>query len=300
MKAYAVTNHPGLVLSLLVCLFQASISYSQEVRIVSAVFTYYAPKSMSVDEAERNAIEGAKIKAIADEFGTEISQATSTLYSSNLNEEGMDHFFYLGSSDVRGEWIETIGKPVCDISFDDRNVVVRCEIKGKARESSSRKVELEVTPLRNAPNMNFSSREFYNGDQLFLFLKSPISGYVNIFLLNENEDKAYCLLPYKKSKNGAFFIESDHGYFLFSKEKATKEMSDVDEYKLSSSDNREFNDLIVVFSPSEYNKPPLKLDKDAQIPRVTSISKFNEWLSKVRLKNSSISITSITLTISYR
>ena len=83
------------------------ICYSQRTSKVSATYTYYAPETMSVEEAKRVALDRAKIQAIADEFGTVVSQSTTTVIS-NKNGESDTQVFSLGGSDVKGEWIETI------------------------------------------------------------------------------------------------------------------------------------------------------------------------------------------------
>lgn len=107
--------------------------YSQRTTKVSATYTYYAPETMSVEEAKRVALDRAKIQAIADEFGTIVSQSTSTVIT-NINGESDTQFFALGGSDVKGEWIETIGEPEYEINYINNQLLVRCVVKGKARE----------------------------------------------------------------------------------------------------------------------------------------------------------------------
>ena len=68
--------------------------YSQRTAKVSATYTYYAPETMSIEEAKRVALDRAKIQAIADEFGTIVTQSTSSIIS---NKNG-----------VTNESIETI------------------------------------------------------------------------------------------------------------------------------------------------------------------------------------------------
>ena len=73
-------------------------------------------ENISLEEAKRIALERAKIQAIADEFGTIVSQSNTTLVS-NRNGESSSDFFSLGGSEVKGEWIETIGQPEYEISL---------------------------------------------------------------------------------------------------------------------------------------------------------------------------------------
>lgn len=275
------------------------VSYSQKTVKVSATYTYRAPETMSVEEAKRTALESAKIQAIADEFGTKITQANTSVIITE-NEQSQSNFYFNALSEVKGEWVEIIGEPKFEISFEERCVVVTCEIIGIVKELTGAEVEYEILTLKNAPNLNYATTEFDDGDDLYLYFKSPVAGYLSIFLINENEKEAYCLLPYKKSKAGSFYIESDKEYYLFTKEKEVTDKNIVDEYTLSTSSNKEFNDLLIVFSPKEYNKSNLKIDKNLTVPRFTTTSKFNDWLSKLKLKNNDITTSKITLTISKR
>ncbi len=97
---------------ILFIIFASSLmmGYSQRTTKVSASYTYYAPETMSIEEAKRVALDRAKIQAIADEFGTIVLQSTSTVI---INKNGVSdtQFFALGGNDVKGEWIETIGNP---------------------------------------------------------------------------------------------------------------------------------------------------------------------------------------------
>lgn len=272
---------------------------AQRIETISATYTFYAPKNMSVEEAERVALERAKIKALADVFGTLITQSNSTLMSSDNGDSDV-HFFSLSGSNVKGEWIETIGEPQFSTSFESRCVVVVCTVKGRAKEIIGNSVDYEAIPLRNAPNLNYNTTQFYDGDDLYLYFKAPIAGYLNVFLLNKEEDNAFCLLPYKKSKDGSFVVEADAEYYLFSKDKDTENKSVIDEYTLSSSSAKEFNELVIIFSPKEFNKAKLKIQKEVTVPKSTSISKFNEWLSKLKSKNNNITTSIINLTISKR
>ena len=76
------------------------MGYPQKTAKVSATYTYYAPETMSIEEAKRVALDRAKIQAIADEFGTIVSQSTSTVIT-NKNGESDTQFFALGGSDVK-------------------------------------------------------------------------------------------------------------------------------------------------------------------------------------------------------
>lgn len=285
---------PALI-AVLFCLIFCGVS-AGNVRKVSASYTYYAPKNMSVEEAERIAVDRAKIQAIADAFGTFITQSNSNIIST---EDGSSdtHFFSLSGSDVKGEWIETT-KVETKPSFEDRCVVIECYVEGKAKEISASRVEYEAMTLCNIPDIKFNTTNFSSGDDLFLYFKAPVAGYLNVFLLDSAENEAYCLLPYGRSQAGAYRIKADKEYYLFSEDKDETDRSVVDEYTLTSNSAKEFNELVIVFSPKEFNKAGLKSQMEATAPKVTTIAGFNEWLSKLKAKNDNITTSTITLTIS--
>lgn len=242
---------------------------------------------MSVSEAQRNAIEQAKIKALAEEFGTYVSMSNSSIVSES-NGELSSHFVSVSGSDVKGDWLETIGKPDIKISFDDRMVVVTCSIEGYAVEKKLEYVDYTIKTLRNAPNLNYESSDFNNGDDLIVYFKSPVEGYLNIFLLDHENDTSYCLLPYKKSKDGSYKVEADKDYFFFSKDKRADKHEMVDEYVLSADNSNEINEVMIVFSPKQFSKVSMNLDKEASVPRNTSIAKLNKWIAKLKRSNENI------------
>ncbi|MBD5327199.1 MAG: DUF4384 domain-containing protein [Bacteroides sp.] len=287
------------LLSLVLCIIVGLGMSAQKIQKISATYTYYAPETMSVEEAKRIAIERAKIKALSDAFGTVVAQNNSSIVYNN-HEQSESYFSSHGETAVKGEWLETIGTPKTDVSFEEHSVVVTCTIDGKARNIVRQEISFEAMPLRNAPNTNYSTTEFSDGDDLYLYFRTPVAGYLNIFLISSNDDAAYCLLPYKHDSGASFFCNADTEYFFFSKQKAYKDASAIDEYCLSASAAKEFNDLMIIFSPAEFYKGNLKSTKEITRPKMTTISKFNDWLTKLRTKNETIQISKITLTITKR
>lgn len=272
--------------------------FSQKIQKVSAEYTYYAPETMSVEEAKRTAFERAKIQAIADEFGTVVSQSTSTIVT-NQNGESDTQFFSLGGSDVKGEWIETIGEPIYNILFENHFLVVSCSVKGKAREITSARVEFIAKPLRNGTSLKYESTEFRDGDDLYLYFQSPIDGYLAIYLLDETNQTVYSILPYKAEHKDVTSIIGGKEYIFFSVCEAEKnDRGKVDEYNLSCSGDKEFNTLFIIFSPMQFNKK-IGFNSDFEnIPDCISYKQFKSWLSKSMSKYNKIQTNQISITIS--
>lgn len=264
---------------------------------VKATETYRANKNETTADAERISLERAKIKALQEVFGENISESSSGIVSTQFDENFYSSY---SNTSVKGEWIETIGEPVFEYSFDDRMPIVTCTVEGLVKEIQGIRAEYEAVVLKHSPNKKFASNDFSDGDEMFLYFKSPVSGFINVFLVCRDDDNALCLLPYRESKEGSFKVNADTEYYLFSKEAAPSGQDDlVDEYILSSDRQREFDDIVVIFSPEEFNKVGLNVKKDdLEAIKETSIKKFNDWLAKLRSHHNNITVKNYPITIS--
>lgn len=282
----------------IIFVFSFVIGYSQRTTKVSATYTYYAPETMSIEEAKRVALDRAKIQAIADEFGTIVSQSTSTVIT-NKNGESDTQFFALGGSDVKGEWIETIGNPEYQLQFENHYLVVTCSVKGKAREITSAKIEFTAKTLRNGTELRFEDVNFRDGDDLYLYFKSPTNGFLSAYLLDELAQIVYCILPYKAQTFSAYPVEANKEYVMFSQKEADKsERLMVDEYTLSCENEKEFNTLFILFSPSQFGKRNGFDDSIEDKPNNISYNEFKKWLSKLQIKDKKIQVEQTSIIIS--
>lgn len=103
---------------------------------VSGEYIYRCGLDKSPEEAKRIALERAKIEALADKYGTTISQTNLTNVTTGNGDSKID-FESISSSQVKGEWIETLGEPEYSISIDGNMLVVIAKVSGKAREIKS-------------------------------------------------------------------------------------------------------------------------------------------------------------------
>lgn len=277
----------------------STLSFAQKPKKVSAEYIYHTPDNITLDQAKRTALERAQIQALADAFGTVVSQSNSTIVS-NANGQSDTRFFSLGSSDVKGEWIETIGEPKYYISYEQGMLVVKVYVEGHAREITSASIDIIAKVLRNGIDEKFESTEFRNGDDLYLYFKSPVDGYLTVYLHDETTKMVYCLLPYKVSNEGAYRIEHDKEYILFSSDYASKEeLPCVDEYTMTCEKAVEYNNLYVVFSPNEFFKANTSGSGTDVVPRELSWDDFQKWISKLKKNNNSLITNSFLLTIKF-
>ena len=252
---------------------------------------------MSRIDATEKAIELAKINAIEQAFGTYVEQQMDMLI-----QDDEISYHIIGSTKVKGEWIETLGEPEIKIHTRKENTnygrqdvnYISCKIKGKVRALAPRAIlKYEIM---NAPDVASRTRSFYNKEQLYIYFKSPVAGYVSIFL--QDKEAVYRLLPYSKMsaehQNGVY-VKGDTEYVFFSPLENPYLQSIVDEMIMTVFQNKpiEYNQLYIVFSEEAYIKPTLtnKLkDLDRIIPASLTKQDFKKWLSHNRISHQSFQV----------
>ena len=279
------------------------VSFAQEVLEVDASYIYYAPENVNLGEAKRTALERAKLTAIANTFGTIVSQRNSFMIT-NQNGESDSRFISLGGSEVKGEWIETTKEPEYKIIPDEKQVVVSVKVSGRIREIVSAAVDITAKILRHGTEEKYEGYEFRSGDDMYLYFKSPVDGYLTVYLLDESSREVFCLLPYRASGDGAYRIEHDKPYVLFSKDYEQTDPYMVDEYYLTCSQDYEYNDIYVIFSPKPFTKAMTidiversETSSDVILPRQLSYEGFQKWLLKLRTIDNSVSLERIPIKI---
>ena len=276
-----------LIISILLCM--VAVAFAQKTKKVTATYTYRAPENVTLEEAKRTALERAKLTAIADEFGTVVTQSNSTIMA-NQNGQTDSRFFSLGGSEVKGEWIETTKDPQYDIKYEGEMLVVSVEVSGRIREIVSASIDFTAKILRNGTEEKFEGLEFKSGDDMYLYFKSPVDGYLTVYLLDETTQDVYCLLPYKASGDGTYRIEHDRPYILFSAKHENGNPNVVDEYTMTCSREAEFNDIFVIFSPNSFTKANANETLVDLLPRQLSYKDFQSWLTKIRQKDKAVTI----------
>ncbi len=270
-------------------------TFAQKIERVHGEYTYHVPDNISLEEGKRTALERAKIQALADAFGTLVSQSNSTIVKNEEGKSSVD-FLSIGGSDVKGEWIETLGEPKFDIFYENNALIIKATIDGKAREIKNASIDFEAKLLRNGTDLKFESDEFRNGDDLYLYFKSSINGYLAVYLLDETTQQVFCLLPYKSSGEPAYTIGHDKPYVFFSCQKADRNPNAVDEYNMTCEHSLEQNTIYIVFSPNMFAKANTK-NEDAGLPRQLPLKEFLRWLGKCKTKDTEAQIKSITIKI---
>lgn len=259
---------------------------AQQVKKVCGEYTYYAEANQSLNDAKHAALINARLQALANEFGTIVSQSNSQKESS-VNGKEDSYFFSLSESEVKGEWIEDVGEPTYDVSFVQEMLVVKCKIYGRARQLSNDAVDFTATVLRNGTEAKYADVSFRNGDDMFLLFRSPVDGYVAAYLIDETPT-AYCLLPYIGNSDGQQHVSHDKEYIFFSPGKSGKG-DKIDEFTLTCSKDIERNQVYVIFSPKPFTKA-LDSQKDEALPRQLGYEDFSKWLGTCRKRDSKMGV----------
>jgi hypothetical protein len=268
---------------LLIIIFPIEM-FSQEIYKAEGQSQVRQETNMTKEQAIDKAIELAMVNAIENRFGTYIGQESNTRI-----KEGRVNFDYIGTNKVRGEWIRTK-----DIKIDEetrtiqgkygkeQEVWVLCHITGEVRECVSR-ADIVFSTL-NCPMNECRRTEFFNDEDIFVYFKSPVDGYLSIFL--DEGDNTLRLLPYKSmGTRSAVEIEGDKDYIFFSRDKAL--MYDpqykTDALELYTDQEIEYNDIYVVFAENPYVKPILNDVKELEngyfVPKSLGSEDFFEWLA---------------------
>ncbi len=281
------------------------------------------PDYKSRQQVEKEAEDQAIINALENAFGRAVIESNST-YLSNINTgekvETNTCFNMIANTYVKGEVLNFLDKKCEEIPgvklSDGRRIPVKdlkCTVKIEARELSESLPEFESYPL-SCLHINCKTTSFKNNDPFYLYFKSPVSGYLTVFI--DDGKKSQRLLPYQGA-NGNYEegvpITADKEYYLFSREKNYSYFGDdskADEYSMVAEKIQDQNRVFVVFSTTPIPKPGLKegmgteelsdIEKQGgwKVPKALSSKEFQDWLIKNRIHNKNISVKTIDITIS--
>lgn len=268
--------------------------WSNDLRTVGTTYTYYAGSDEGVEEARRKAFERAVSQALAAEFGMTLSQTTSS-YISEDNATTDSRFISSAESEVRGEWLETIGEPAYDIAVIDNMLVVTVTVKGRARKIPADRSVFSASVLRNSTDAGAATHSFYDGDTMYLRFQAPEDGYLAVYMLDLGANTAYRILPYSLEPNSPVATVGGVAYSYFNKDEAPA-ATIVDELEFTCDDIVELNDVCIVFSPSPFLLPATTAGGPGEISSM-SLGAFRKWLAQSRTKDSRINSKTIHLTI---
>ena len=271
-----------ILLSAILFLVSVLGVFAQKTLTVDAEYTYRAPEDVALSQAKRTALDRAKIQAIAEAFGTIVSES-NTLRMSNKN----------GRSDV--DFMSMLIEKNYQIEYDGETLVVTARCKGRIREIVANEIDFKVQILRNGTEDRFEDDTFFSGDNFYVSFTSPVSGYVAIYLVDIG-DMACCLLPYRAQQDGIYSVKANERYVFFNVEEAAPvEKPIVDLYRMTTQFRVEQNQVYVIFSPQPFVKAADAVG-NGQLRELKG-SEFQKWLAKCRKRDSSMSVKMIPIAI---
>jgi len=282
---------------LLAMIFFTNLSAQRQQRAetICGEYTYYTPENVSIEQARKTALERAKTKALADKYGTNVTTTNVTLMGTE-NENVNMRFLSLGGSEVKGEWLEDTKAPEYKISYQNDMLVMQVSACGRVREIVGTAIDFSAKVLKNGTEDRFESDEFRSGDDIYLSFRSPMDGYLAVYLIDD-AGTSYCLLPYRNDPTGRVNVKSGRDYIFFSVKHADRaEAARVDEYMLTCDKQTEINFIYVIFSPNEFIKAN-DMQANEGLPRELSFEDFQRWLTRNRERDSGMKVNINGLTI---
>ncbi len=263
----------------LLCLCHV-VAAAQDTRTVVGEYTYYGDDNTTPKMARVKALEGARLQALAKEFGTTVTQSVISDETVRSGEEN-SYFRSLSETSVKGEWINDVGEPEYKVSYDDEgHIVMYCKIKGLVRELTNKAADFEAVLLRNGAELRNADTRFNSGDDMRLYFKAPQDGYVAVYLVDDSR-KASTLLPYRTSADGYVKVKHGREYVFFDSHLGDPAHGEAEEMSMETDKVTEHDRLYILFSP----KPFVKANDSyagERLPRSLPFNDFHKWLTRLR------------------
>ena len=285
-----------LILSIIFSLL-LGVSFAQKIVTVSGEFIYYAPPTMSMLEAKQEALLQTRLHVLAKKFGTQIN-STSTLILQNSESSAAavsrSEVTTLATHEVKGDWLEDTREPEQEIMYDKsmpNTTIIKTKVWGKAREIVQPKADIVVALLKDTIK-EATADVFQSGQNFYMYFSSPVSGYLAIYLLDANDNLAFCLQPTAIDSYASLPIRGGEDYILFSSLYAKKHYLEEEQnygtqYIFTSDRSVIFNQLMVIFSPNEFAKAKdiQAVDEHYTLPRQTTLKEFDYWISRCKTRD---------------
>lgn len=264
--------------------------------------------TISVQDARIEVMEIAKQRALANYFGTNIQVNKDKTLETKNGEIITDIYSVHAQNSINGEWLKTT-----DTTFklimpkkgeNEKNPRIYCKIEGEARKVITIPIQIVCYPLAyNSSEIDsFKIEELRAGQDLFLYFKTPVSGYISVFCTIK--DSTYCLLPYPNARMENCFVQKDKDYVLFRRKyDYFNDARAIEEYQAfidNPNQAIEYDNIHIIFSPSPFYKPKnMEAGKNLPIEyrtkgfkRPSQLSKvaFEDWLYENRIVNDALQI----------
>lgn len=173
-----------------------------------------------------------------------------------------------------------------------QEIWITYSVKGKTREITNPSIDFDFLPL-DCPDRNCAGEDFENMSQFYLYFKTPVNGYLSVFLADD--EQAYRILPYNEMPEKYIHsvpVKADRDYIFFNPVKSADYFEGfpyyfTDEIMLDTEEDQTSYQLYVVLSPKPYTKPILEkeigLPGAYTNPKYISREDFEGWVRNNRM-----------------
>lgn len=294
--------HLRIYISLLLLIVLACSAKAQKEITVVGEYQSEWLTSESKDQAHKRIKDQAIINALEKAFGKPIFQGNTTYIKNNENgglTETKTGFNMVADSYVKGEVIEELNTEFKEykgskaISNEKKEYIeIKCIIKVKAREFIEPPLNFMTYTLNCVNIENCKTTNFKNNDNFYLYFKSPVNGYLAVFL--DDNTSSSVLIPYSYNRTKyiqGFPVEASKEYILFYNDKKYC-LSDmlIDELSWESSSGLE--KLCILFSTIPFTLPDFNKNNESNsevsLPQNIPSEDFMKWVIKKRMENKSM------------
>ena len=255
----------------------------------------------------------AIVAAIESAYGTNVLQLNSVAIRNAIEAgdiKSVSMFNMIATSYVNGDLAKVLEERPGEREKDSRgDWYMSYYVKVKVKERKKLKYEIKTLTLDNV-DKEAEENDFKAGRKLYIYFKSAVSGYLSIYLEEENHQEFSRLLPYldmQKVYNIEIEEDKEHIFFAPNKNNYLEDDSYIHEFELDCDGQLEINNLILIFSKDEeHNKPLLgpsnrELSKENQeagyrLPPAAQRKDFYNWMAKV-MKSDDLQVEYISITI---
>lgn len=291
-----------ILLLLTLCCVQVSAQDHKRAHTRETTVTHSGIFSETVSPAKAKAIvlEEAKLEGVAKEFGTSVHSHAVNIDQS-VDGKLTNTFYTKSESDVCGEWLETT-REEWQTNVQGRSVEYTVTLRGRVRQWATDAVDLDIHLLRGGVDTLANKVHegiFYNGDRINLYFRSPLSGYVAVYMTEElgEHQLAQRMLPYMRQDGEAYPVTADEEYWFFAPQMAKPfEQRKVVPLRVGCRDAVDINKLYVIFSPDPFVKAADAKVSDAMPPQLP-LAQFQRWLSNCRRHNDRMQVQSYVVEI---
>lgn len=282
-------------------------------RTVTCHATYFAPLSMTPYQARQEAINMAQTDAIGREFGTSVAMSNLSVVQSGGDSQ-RDDFYSIAESDIRGEWIESLGDTIWKVTPRDNETIYEVTLKGRIREIPYNRIDIDSRLLFNGTDKEKNALRNYAykvGDYMYVYFLSPVDGYLAVYLGDDNDAMTFqSLVPMDGMTEGAYPVKAGKEYVFFDRDSAEPQYRTLTRrLKMNVRKDVDVNQIYVIFSPNPFTKA---VDRRADgkavtvngeeidlMPRVADFRTFQRWLSKARRNDPDMQVRKTIVTVSH-